>query len=222
MGAFIEMTGRKFNRLTVLGQAGRDALGNVLWECACDCGARHTTNGIGLRQGRVKSCGCYARDANRALPQTQPQPLIDRFNRYVAKGGNDDCWTWTGTKNPQGYGAIRYRGKGSFAHRMSYEIHKGQIPTGQYVCHTCDNPSCVNPKHLFLGTPKDNSDDMRNKKRNVILQGIKNGNARLTPDKVLEMRQLFGILSLNALATRYSVSQKTVLNVKQGKIWKHV
>lgn len=222
MGAFIDMTGKKLNRLTVIGQAGRDPLGNVMWECACDCGARHTTNGIGLRQGRVKSCGCYAREVVRALPQVQPQPLADRFNRYAQRAGNDECWVWTGTRSRQGYGTIRYGGKNSSAHRLSYEIHKGKIPDGYFVCHTCDNPSCVNPRHLFVGTPQKNVDDMISKNRQVNLRGEQHGGSKLRTEQVLEMRNLFGTLSLNQLAKRYAVSKQAILRIKQGKVWAHV
>ena len=98
-------------------------------------------------------------------------PLRERFWAKVARGGSIDCWEWQGHLTPKGYGQI-YTGtyidgrrciKG--AHRVAWELQRGDIPAGMQVCHICDNPSCVNPAHLFLGTQKDNMQDMSCKGR---------------------------------------------------------
>lgn len=84
----------------------------------------------------------------------------DLFEKHVLKG--DGCWLWNGYRNQSGYGVTRVGGRGSkaiFAHRLSWEIHKGPIPDGLHVLHRCDNPQCVNPEHLFLGTDLDNQRD---------------------------------------------------------------
>lgn len=94
--------------------------------------------------------------------------LRERFDRKFEKRGPDECWPWTGAREKSGYGRIHvssYRSPG-WAHRVSYELAVGVIPEGMEVCHTCDNPSCVNPAHLFVGTTKDNALDKVAKGRN--------------------------------------------------------
>ena len=93
---------------------------------------------------------------------------MERFWAKVDKSG--DCWLWTASKTKEGYGYFRFDGAMRKAHRMSWLLTNGEIPEGMLVCHTCDNPSCVNPKHLWLGTNRDNMDDMNAKGRHVFAQ----------------------------------------------------
>ena len=93
--------------------------------------------------------------------------FFDKINK------TETCWIWTaGSRGKTGYGAFKIKGKVIDSHRVSYEIHKGEIPEKMYVCHTCDNRKCVNPEHLFLGTAKDNWQDGFDKGRIKLLGGI--------------------------------------------------
>lgn len=94
---------------------------------------------------------------------TKHMTYTERFNEKVEK--TDSCWLWTGALNGKGYGCMSYNGKATSAHRLSYILHKGEIPDGLIICHTCDIPKCVNPDHLWAGTPSENMKDMFAKDR---------------------------------------------------------
>lgn len=123
-----------------------------------------------------------------------PRPLVDRFWEMVRRGPSEECWPWTGSTRAGGYGAIAVRVPGrrhrlAPAHRVSWELHNGPIPDGLQVLHRCDNPPCVNPAHLFLGTNDDNVADMLSKGRNLV--GQRCAHAVLTAEDVRRARVLF-------------------------------
>lgn len=143
--------------------------------------------------------------------------MLERFaeKHSISKSG---CWNWSGAKDSSGYGHFGVgRAVSRKAHRVSYALHIGPIPEGLQVCHKCDNPSCVNPDHLFLGTAQDNMTDAKNKKR--IACGERSGVSRLTDDDVRFIRT--SALSERKVAALLGVHRGTVNAVRSGRTWKN-
>jgi len=145
-------------------------------------------------------------------------PKADFNSRYDIK--ENGCWVWSGTIMWRGYGTVVYKQRIIRAHRLSWEIHNGKIPEGMYVCHHCDNPPCVNPDHLFLGTPQDNVADMDKKGRRNPRKGEELKISKLNKIKVIDI--FTSDLGRSELASMYSVSLTSILNIKNGNTWKHV
>ena len=146
-----------------------------------------------------------------------------KFWNWVRKSPHNGCWEWTGASNPKGYGRLAYRTKFMYVHRLSYEMHYGPIPDGMNVCHTCDNPSCVNPNHLFAGTQSDNLKDAVRKGRmfRPNTNAERNGNTSLTWDEVDQIRAFLDAgESGDVLASQYGVHRTTITNIKHQKTWK--
>lgn len=129
-----------------------------------------------------------------------------------------DCMVWTLRRHEDGYGRLNYRSRPWKAHRLVYALLNGPIPPGYYVLHRCDNPPCINPSHLFLGTPDDNVKDCVRKGRSSI--GERNGCARLTIEQVREIRA--STEGDVALAARFGVGRTTVREARQGRKWAKV
>jgi HNH endonuclease len=157
-------------------------------------------------------------------------PLNERFWRHVVI--NDGCWVWTGSRKAQdgvpraGYGEIRIsRSKAVLAHRLSWELHRGPIPDGLEVMHRCDNPPCVNPDHLTLGSHAENMADMKAKGRG---NGDRRGGAsatgaKLTEAQVREIRsERAAGVEIQALALRYRVNRHTITNIVGLRTWVNV
>lgn len=148
--------------------------------------------------------------------------IQNRFWSKVEKKEANDCWNWQANKTYNGYGQLSICGKGVRAHRFSYEMHHNRkIAPGLIVMHTCDNPACVNPAHLVEGTVHENIQDKVNKNRQARLPGERNGNSKLTEQQVLEIREKID-KSNQELAELYSVSKKSINNIRNNKRWTHI
>jgi hypothetical protein len=157
--------------------------------------------------------------------------LLERFNEKHIK--SDGCWEWIGTKIKSGYGHISIKSKLYLAHRLSYEIHHGVFDKKLDVLHRCDNPSCVNPDHLWLGTDKDNSLDCRMKGRDTCFKkgqktltdnrGTKSKKAKLTEDNVKDIKiRLNEEQTIASIARFYCISPSIISGIKHGYRWAHV
>lgn len=152
--------------------------------------------------------------------------IKERFESKFLKV-ESGCFEWIGhlrgkAANNGRYGAFKIGIKNYLAHRVAYELYKNPIPTGYKVCHTCDNPVCVNPEHLFLGTHADNMADMKSKHRGTI--GEKGFNNKLKPWQVKAIRYFkrYGNYLNRELALLYGVSTTTVTHILNRKYWNHI
>lgn len=148
---------------------------------------------------------------------SQTGSVIERFLKNVKQ--TSTCWLWIGGKR-RGYGALRIKGKQEAAHRISYRLFKGAIPENLLVLHHCDVPDCVNPGHLFLGTPLDNIRDMFSKKRDRHVKGEESGNHKLTNEQVIEICN--ASVPHADLALKFGVHRSTISLIKSKQHWKHL
>lgn len=186
-------------------------------------------------------CGCGQRTkiatrtrTKRGVLVGKPEPFLPRhsigrwerrFWSRVNKDTGSDCWEWTGGLSITGYGRFSDGSEQGYAHRMLWQHLHGRLSGEILVCHTCDNRSCVNPDHLFIGTQKDNMHDMiaKGRKAVVSLPGESSGNHKLTEDQVRMIRNgFFGDLSAPMVGLQLGISHSTVCRIKKGEAWRHV
>lgn len=159
-----------------------------------------------------------------ATPQERIERMRQRFESFAIKG--DGCWGWKGYFNKDGYTMINSGSTGSafgerYGHRISWILHKGEIPKGKVICHHCDNPQCTNPEHLFIGTTQDNHDDMKAKGRGNI--GERHGNSKLTTENVIEIRKMLKQKIIQReIARKFNVDFMVISDIKHNRIWQHV
>lgn len=146
------------------------------------------------------------------LPRHSCIPMEQKREEFLAKidrNAPNGCWVWLGVKDSSGYGKFCFERKVVLAHRFSWLVHNGAWPTQPYVCHRCDNPSCVNPSHLFEGDATDNNRDMMRKGRDVHW-----GCPKLKPEQVIEIRRLYktGRFSYRSLGEHLGLPQTQIFS----------
>ena len=151
------------------------------------------------------------------------------FWAHVDKSG--ECWIWTGKKRAR-YGRVKREGKYLSAHRLAWALANGPIPAGLLALHRCDNPSCVRPDHLWLGTQADNMADRDAKGRQATgmrtrpetrAKGERSRSAKLTAKKVIQIRRMVaGGKKAKEIAAMFGVTERTIYNISQRETWKHL
>lgn len=146
---------------------------------------------------------------------------MQRFWDKVDISGN--CWEWTAGVWKGGYGEFWFGDRMVQAHRFAYSLIYGPIPEGMCVCHHCDNPGCVKPSHLFLGTQVENQRDSVAKGRGADHRGEKNGNSKLYENDVHEIRRLYSLGVKSALLSKmWRINQDHVTRLVSRKSWRHI
>lgn len=155
--------------------------------------------------------------------------LIARFWAKVDKRGEGECWPWKGYKTPLGYGTISVGGRKDRVHnatRVMWTIVNGPIPYGLEMCHKCDNPPCINPDHLFMGSHKENYQDALSKGRDagMFKNGVKHRNAKLTEDQVKKIRAEYipYVVGCRKLAKQFNVSDETIRRIVLNRSYQGV
>ena len=182
----------------------------------------------------VKSCDqkgtkyCSRKCANTAISRKNAKIKKEKYSskEYLMSKIQIDkktgCWNWKGSRHKQGYGTKAFAGKRIKTHRLFYEIFIGKIPERICVCHKCDNPPCCNPDHLFIGTYKDNMQDMIKKNRSNFLVGEKCKRASFKNEDILEIRRLYPSVTQAELARRYKRSEGAIASIIHRRSWKHI
>ena len=201
-GRVKDLTGHRYGHLFIVGFAG--VRKESLWFAICRCGKSCVSTQAPLRRGDKVSCGCKQGLTRKELIHTRI--VVDPVTQ---------CWNWMHSRSSRnGYGQLRFENKKHLAHRFSYETFVGPIPEGFHALHKCDNPQCVAPHHLFLGSKADNSLDCSLKGRQ---------DSKLKADDIPEIRRLLAAgMNRVAIGRQFNVDGNTIMAIERGQTWKHV
>lgn len=179
---------------------------------------KNGTFGVGTEPWNKNTKGVMKSNKTSFKKGDNSRPLKERFEEKFVKG--EKCWVWMAHKNNKGYGVIHVNGGNLLAHRVAYQHTIGEIPEGLMVMHICDNPACVNPSHLILGTQLENMRDMDKKGRRI--KGDKASWSKLNSVQVAQIRKLYvqGGISMRALGKQFKISYTVINHIIRKKLWK--
>lgn len=214
MPKFIDLTGKKIAYLTGVKYLGRNRLNKSIWELKCECGKKTTSTTNSILSGKKLSCGCKKAYTKEEYYNKVKKDILGK-RKIVG-----ECWEWQGYTF-KGYGRRNFGQKKTKrkveVHRISYMIYKGDIPMGMQVCHSCDNRSCFNPDHLWIGTQKDNLQDMSRKGRSSKFA------EKLTEKDVREIRKRRNDgEKMTILSKEFCVHYQNIFLICHNKTWRHV
>jgi hypothetical protein len=193
--------------------------------CHCGCGNKAPIATYTNKRRRVVK-GQQLRFISGHNTTVKTSPPDDLFWKHVDKKSDDECWEWTACRHKKGYGMFGTDLKhcGNKAHRAAWILTHGPITDGLHVCHSCDNPPCCNPKHLFLGTNLDNVRDKVAKGRAKGHPGELNNNSKLTRQDIIEIRDLHAhrIFPNTVIASLYGILPLHVWQIGARRSWKHI
>lgn len=216
----------------------------ILHRCDQPDGVNPEHLGLGTHAHNMAEMKARGRSTNgtlgciREVPR-RPRPTSEeRFWNRVPARGPGQCWEWMGRRFPFGYGQFSIGRKTVLPHRYSWSLVNGEIPAGLVVMHSCDNPACVNPEHLCLGTQKENREECARKGRTAtgdrngrrlhperafLAQGEKNGHAKLTAAQVVEIRKRYAEgCPLGELSRENGVGKPAICGIGKGRTWRHI
>ncbi len=217
-------TNSKFCSKKCLGESLSSRVKKTIYHCL-QCGKKGESNPCRAKKQKYCSRICQnsyqlkkrwelKKESDSLISQTEKDRiLLDKIIKNLEENG--ECLVWKKYRDKDGYGYVSFMGSGSLrVHREIYRILNGKIPSGMFVCHSCDNPPCCNPKHLFLGTPEENTRDMLKKRRQF---------KKISNDDVKKIRELkVDGFSNKEIATKYNVNERTIWSITTGRSRKEV
>lgn len=167
-----------------------------------------------------RECGYKQKTGHERKKQS---PIIRFFSKVDKMSHPCGCWIFNGTISREGYGRFRLGNKLMSAHRAAWILTHGSVPSNLLICHSCDNRRCVNPKHLFIGTAKDNVIDKITKHREYYLRGEQLPQTKLNSSDVLLIKSLLlNNIKQNVIAQYFNITQSVISRIKNNKTWRHI